>query len=86
MSPPVSTRDKIFSAKISIRIRVRPQFEEALKTAREIKAHAPHCRVIWDCKTIGVNPDQGRCIDDQPAPGRPLTVRASSSTAPPGTP
>jgi DNA invertase Pin-like site-specific DNA recombinase len=39
-------RDKIFSEKISTRVRVRPQFEEALKTAREIKAHAPHCRVI----------------------------------------
>ncbi|MFJ8589632.1 recombinase family protein, partial [Streptomyces sp. NPDC093595] len=32
-------RDKIFSEKISTRIRVRPQFEEALKTARGIKAH-----------------------------------------------
>ncbi|MGI5438079.1 recombinase family protein [Streptomyces shenzhenensis] len=40
-------RDKIFSEKISTRIRVRPAFEQALKTAREIKAHAPHCRVIF---------------------------------------
>ncbi|MFB6987027.1 recombinase family protein [Streptomyces sp. NPDC056304] len=40
-------RDKIFSEKISTRIKVRPQFEEALKTAREIKAHAPHCRVVF---------------------------------------
>jgi DNA invertase Pin-like site-specific DNA recombinase len=40
-------RDKIFSEKISTRIKVRPQFEEALKTAREIKAHAPRCRVIF---------------------------------------
>lgn len=40
-------RDKIFSEKISTRIKVRPAFEEALKTAREIKAHAPHCRVIF---------------------------------------
>ncbi|MET9387021.1 recombinase family protein [Streptomyces sp. NPDC002928] len=40
-------RDKIFSEKISTRIKVRPQFEEALKAAREIKAHAPHCRVIF---------------------------------------
>jgi hypothetical protein len=39
-------KDKVFSEKISTRVRVRPQFEEALKTAREIKAHAPHCRVI----------------------------------------
>ncbi|MGC9499288.1 recombinase family protein [Streptomyces sp. WG7] len=34
-------RDKIFSQKISTRVRVRPKFEEALRTAREIKAHAP---------------------------------------------
>jgi DNA invertase Pin-like site-specific DNA recombinase len=49
-------QDKIFSEKISIRIRVRPQFEEALKTAREIKAHAPHCRVIftvYEMKRLG---------------------------------
>ncbi|MFE2537657.1 recombinase family protein [Streptomyces sp. NPDC059371] len=49
-------RDKIFSEKISTRIKVRPQFEEALKTAREIKAHAPHCRVIltvFEMKRLG---------------------------------
>ena len=40
-------RDKIFSEKISTRVRVRPQFEAALTAAREIKAHAPHCRVIF---------------------------------------
>ncbi|WP_371933794.1 recombinase family protein [Streptomyces castrisilvae] len=40
-------RDKIFSEKISTRVRVRPRFEAALRTAREIKAHAPHCRVIF---------------------------------------
>ncbi|MFE5028244.1 recombinase family protein [Streptomyces sp. NPDC056656] len=40
-------RDKIFSEKISTRIKVSPQFEEALKTAREIKARVPHCRVIF---------------------------------------
>ncbi|WP_037935328.1 recombinase family protein [Streptosporangium roseum] len=40
-------RDKIFSEKISTRIRVRPQFEAALTLAREIKAHAPHCRVLF---------------------------------------
>ncbi|WP_329081335.1 recombinase family protein [Streptosporangium sp. NBC_01469] len=39
-------RDKIFAEKISTRVRVRPQFEAALTAAREIKAHAPHCRVI----------------------------------------
>ncbi|MEU3283064.1 recombinase family protein [Streptomyces antibioticus] len=49
-------RDKIFSEKISTRLRVRPQFEQALKTAREIKAHAPHCRVIftvYEMKRLG---------------------------------
>ncbi|MFJ2591035.1 recombinase family protein [Streptomyces sp. NPDC087538] len=41
-------RDKIFSEKISTRVRVRPQFEAALAAAgHEIKAHAPHCRVIF---------------------------------------
>lgn len=49
-------RDKIFSEKISTRVRVRPQFEKALRTAREIKAHAPHCRVIftvYEMKRLG---------------------------------
>ncbi|ARF58067.1 recombinase family protein [Streptomyces gilvosporeus] len=49
-------RDKIFSEKISTRIKVRPAFEEALKTAREIKAHAPHCRVlftVYEMKRLG---------------------------------
>jgi DNA invertase Pin-like site-specific DNA recombinase len=49
-------RDKIFSEKISTRVRVRPQFERALALAREIKAHAPHCRVIvtvYEMKRLG---------------------------------
>lgn len=49
-------RDKIFSEKISTRIRVRPQFEAALEAARQIKAHAPHCRVIftvYEMKRLG---------------------------------
>ncbi|MGH3120925.1 MAG: recombinase family protein [Streptosporangiaceae bacterium] len=49
-------RDKIFSEKISTRIRVRPQFEAALALAREIKGHAPHCRVIfavYEMKRLG---------------------------------
>ncbi|MFF7656762.1 recombinase family protein [Streptomyces sp. NPDC007983] len=49
-------RDKIFSEKISTRIRVRPKCEEALRTAREVKAHAPHCRVIftvYEMKRLG---------------------------------
>ena len=39
-------RDKIFSEKISTRVQVRPRFGAALETCRQIKAHAPHCRVI----------------------------------------
>ncbi|WP_250637882.1 recombinase family protein [Streptomyces fodineus] len=39
-------RDKIFNEKISTRVRVRPAFEVALRTAREVKAYVPHCRVI----------------------------------------
>ncbi|MEV0584468.1 recombinase family protein [Nonomuraea sp. NPDC050310] len=49
-------RDKLFSEKISTRVRVRPQFEAALQTARQIKAHAPHCRVIftvYETKRLG---------------------------------
>ncbi|GAA3832871.1 hypothetical protein GCM10022226_62630 [Sphaerisporangium flaviroseum] len=49
-------RDKIFSEKISTRVRVRPQFEAALTAARQIKAHAPHCRVIitvYEMKRLG---------------------------------
>ncbi|MET7929858.1 recombinase family protein [Streptomyces sp. NPDC005349] len=56
LTPHGIPRDKIFSEKISTRTRVRPQFEEALKTAREIKAHAPHCRVIftvYEMKRLG---------------------------------
>ncbi|MFI6523744.1 recombinase family protein [Streptomyces uncialis] len=49
-------REKVFSEKISTRIRVRPQFEAALTAAREVKAHAPHCRVIltvYEMKRLG---------------------------------
>ncbi|MEU9116376.1 recombinase family protein [Streptomyces sp. NPDC048483] len=49
-------RDKIFSEKISTRVRVRPKFEAALAAALEIKAHAPHCRVIftvYEMKRLG---------------------------------
>ncbi|MFF3389941.1 recombinase family protein [Streptomyces sp. NPDC002669] len=49
-------REKIFSEKISTRVRVRPKFEEALRTAREVKAHAPYCRVIftvYEMKRLG---------------------------------
>ncbi|QKV90468.1 recombinase family protein [Streptomyces sp. NA02950] len=49
-------RDKVFSEKISTRVRARPQFDQALRTARKIKAHAPHCRVIvtvYEMKRLG---------------------------------
>lgn len=49
-------RDKIFSEKISTRVKVRPAFENALQAARQIKAHAPHCRVIvtvYEMKRLG---------------------------------
>ncbi|WP_238489883.1 hypothetical protein [Actinoplanes flavus] len=45
-------RDKIFAEKISTRMRVRPQFEAALTLARQIKAHAAHCRVILTVKEM----------------------------------
>jgi DNA invertase Pin-like site-specific DNA recombinase len=49
-------REKIFSEKISTRVKVRPEFENALAAARQIKAHAPHCRVIvtvYEMKRLG---------------------------------
>lgn len=49
-------RDKIFSEKISTRVRVRSKFEAALAASRQIKAHAPHCRVIftvYEMKRLG---------------------------------
>jgi DNA invertase Pin-like site-specific DNA recombinase len=49
-------REKIFSEKVSSRVRVRPRFEAALELCRQIKAHAPHCRVIltvYEMKRLG---------------------------------
>ncbi|MFF8595257.1 hypothetical protein ACF061_28220 [Streptomyces sp. NPDC015220] len=37
----------MFSEKISTPVRVRPRFEAPLALALQIKAHAPHCRVIF---------------------------------------
>ncbi|WP_425575687.1 recombinase family protein [Streptomyces gobitricini] len=34
-------RGKVFSEKVSTRVRVRPRFEDALAPARRTKAHAP---------------------------------------------
>jgi len=39
-------RDQIFAEKVSTRVRVRPKLQAALEAVRQIKAHAPHCRVI----------------------------------------
>jgi DNA invertase Pin-like site-specific DNA recombinase len=49
-------RDKIFAEKVSTRVRVRPKFEAALEACRQIKAYAPHCRVIltvYEIKRLG---------------------------------
>jgi DNA invertase Pin-like site-specific DNA recombinase len=49
-------RGKIFAEKVSTRVRVRPEFEKALEACRQIKAHAPHCRVIltvYEMKRLG---------------------------------
>jgi DNA invertase Pin-like site-specific DNA recombinase len=49
-------REKIFAEKVSTRVRVRPKFEATLRTCRQIKAHAPHCRVIltvYEMKRLG---------------------------------
>lgn len=49
-------RDKIFSEKVSTRVRVRPRFEAALEMCRQIKTHAPHCRIIltvYEMKRLG---------------------------------
>jgi hypothetical protein len=48
--------DKVFAEKVNTRVRVRPKFEAALALARQIKAHAPHCRVIltvYEMKRLG---------------------------------
>lgn len=46
----------MFAEKLSTLVRVRPQFEAALAACRQIKAHAPHCRVIltvYEMKRLG---------------------------------
>src|SRR5712692_5528200 len=64
-------RDKIFSEKISTRVRVRPQFEAALALARQIKAHAPHCRVIltvYEMKRLGRDAAELTALADRGGP------------------
>ncbi|GGQ33351.1 hypothetical protein GCM10010140_74270 [Streptosporangium pseudovulgare] len=56
MSSSAASTNKIFSEKISTRLKVRSGFAKALATARRIKAHAPHCRVIltvYEMKRLG---------------------------------
>ncbi|MFI5690005.1 recombinase family protein [Streptomyces sp. NPDC051636] len=84
-------RYKIFSEKISTRVRVRPRFQEALRTAREIKAHAPRCRVIftvYEMKRLGRDAEltapadrltahawSWRCTQHRPGPRRRRQTR-----------
>ncbi|MCP9985899.1 recombinase family protein [Streptomyces sudanensis] len=52
-------RDEIFGGKISTWVRVQPRFKEALRTAREVKAHAPRCRAVftaYEMKRLGRDP------------------------------
>ncbi|WP_436777610.1 recombinase family protein [Yinghuangia sp. YIM S09857] len=61
-------RDKVFAEKISTRIRVRPKFEEVLRTAREVKAHAPHCRIVFtvcEMKRLGRDAAELTALADQ---------------------
>jgi hypothetical protein len=49
-------REKIFAERVSTRARVRPKLQAALEGVRQIKAHAPHCRVIltvYEMKRLG---------------------------------
>jgi hypothetical protein len=51
--------------KISTWVKVRPQFEAALTLARQIKAHAPHCRVIlkvWTDPHLVMLPDSAEWL------------------------
>jgi hypothetical protein len=73
-------RDEIFSEKISTRVRVRPRFEEALRTARKAKAHAPYCRALftaYEMKRLGPDAAELTAIADHlaahgPGPGDAL--------------
>ncbi|GAA4386364.1 hypothetical protein GCM10023088_57220 [Actinomadura verrucosospora] len=51
-----NAREKVFAEKVSTRVRIRPEFENALEACRQIKARAPHCRVIltvYEMKRLG---------------------------------
>ncbi|MEU0516312.1 recombinase family protein [Streptosporangium sp. NPDC006007] len=64
-------RGKVFSKKISTRVRGRSQFDAALTLARQIKAHAPHCRVIF---TVYEMKHLGRDAIELTAPADHLTA------------
>ncbi|MFJ7269593.1 hypothetical protein ACIQV3_23600 [Streptomyces sp. NPDC099050] len=57
------------------RVRVPPKFEAALAAAREIKAHAPHCRVIftvYEMKRLGSDAAELTALADHLAPHGPV--------------
>ncbi|MEU9106882.1 recombinase family protein [Streptomyces xanthophaeus] len=65
----------------SLRVsRVRPQFEAALAAARDIKARAPHCRVIftvYEMKRLGRDAAELTALADRlPAHGLVLEMLA----------
>ncbi len=77
-------RDKVFSQKISTRIKARPQFEKALAIARQIKAHAPRCRVIFtvhEMKCLGRDASELTALADHQHPGGPAGPDAAGSAA-----
>jgi DNA invertase Pin-like site-specific DNA recombinase len=72
-------RDKIFAEKISTWVRVRPKFEEALRTARKVNARAPHCRVIftvYEMKQLGRDAAELTALADHLAHGLVLEMLA----------
>ena len=77
-------RDKIFTEKVSSRVRVRPRFEAALEACRQIKAHAPHCRVIltvYEMKRLGRDSAELTALADHlTAHGIALEMLAGSVT------
>jgi hypothetical protein len=89
--------EKIFAEKVSTRVRVRPTFEAALDACRQIRAHAPHCRVIltvYEMKRLGRDsadpsgPDHpdGQAQRTEPERGQhlPGAGRARRATGVPG--
>src|SRR5664279_2390795 len=64
-------------------MRVRPKLQAALEAVRQIKAHAPHCRVIltvYEMKRLGR--DSAALADHITAHGIALEMLAGPLTAP----